>query len=274
MVAAAVVGAAVVGGVASSSAAGKASKAQTKAANQDIAFQRESRDLALGYQKPYRDASYRATAALMDMTGLSRGTPTKTSTALRLAGGGGFDSRGSGFGQTLSLDGKVSVPRNPVTIENGSDVPNLADYPQYQFQADPGYAFRLAEGNKAITNSAAAGPGVLSGRYLKSAVRYSQDYASNEYQKVYDRIATIAGFGASASASGTNVIMGTASNVGNALTNAGDARASSYVAQGNAWSNAINQIGTAYGAGMFGGGGGVGRQAVNYGGPLYGGGLA
>jgi hypothetical protein len=270
MPAAAIVGSTIIGGVMQSKAASKAAKAQTKAANQDIAFQKESRDLVLGYQKPYRDASYSATAALMDMTGLSRGTKRAPITIDQPASS--VSSKiidGGRFGRIPITTGKAVAAATP-----GSDVPDLADYPTYHFQSDPGYAFRLAEGDKAIERSAAAGPGVLSGRYLKSALRYSQDYASNEYQKVYDRIATIAGFGSSASASGTSVIMNTAGNVGNALTNAGDARASSYVAQGNAWSNAINQIGTAYGAGMFGGGRAKPDLVMNYGGPMYGGGLA
>jgi hypothetical protein len=49
------------------------------------------------------------------------------------------------------------------------------------FAASPGYQFRLDEGNKAIERSAAAKGNVLSGATLKGLERYSQDYASNEY---------------------------------------------------------------------------------------------
>lgn len=202
----AIVGGAVIGGIASSKSASKAAKAQTKAADASIAFQRESRDLALAYQKPYRDASYAATSALMDLTGLPRNTTG-----------------------------------NALSKSNG--VPNLSDYPAYNFQQDPGYQFRLDEGTRALERGAAARGGLLSGGFARKALRYAQDYASNEYQNVYNRIASIAGFGQTATNASTNLIFGTAQGVGNALTNAGEARASGYVAQGNAWANAINQIG-------------------------------
>ena len=55
------------------------------------------------------------------------------------------------------------------------------------FEGDPGYQFRLEEGQKAIERSAAARGGVLSGRAVKEAERYGQDYASNEYDKFIDR---------------------------------------------------------------------------------------
>lgn len=56
-----------------------------------------------------------------------------------------------------------------------------------EFTADPGYQFRLAEGQRALDASAAARGGALSGRALKEGMRYSQDFASNEYDKFMDR---------------------------------------------------------------------------------------
>ena len=50
------------------------------------------------------------------------------------------------------------------------------------FEQDPGYAFRMSEGLKAIDRTAASRGGMLSGAALKAAGRYGQDYASNEYQ--------------------------------------------------------------------------------------------
>jgi hypothetical protein len=52
---------------------------------------------------------------------------------------------------------------------------------------DPGYAFRLQQGNQAIQRAAAAGGGAFSGGTLKALTQYGQDYASNEYQNVYNR---------------------------------------------------------------------------------------
>jgi hypothetical protein len=59
---------------------------------------------------------------------------------------------------------------------------SMADY-----QADPGYAFRLSEGTKALERSAAARGGLLSGGTLRETQRYGQGLASQEYQNAYDR---------------------------------------------------------------------------------------
>ena len=74
----------------------------------------------------------------------------------------------------------------------------VAPYPGGAFTAptgvdesnDPGYAFRLAQGDQAIQRGAAAGGGAFSGGTLKALTRYGQDYASNEYQNVYNRALT------------------------------------------------------------------------------------
>jgi len=47
---------------------------------------------------------------------------------------------------------------------------------------DPGYAFRLNEGENQLANSAAAQGLLRSGGTLKDFLKYGQDYASNEYQ--------------------------------------------------------------------------------------------
>jgi len=58
------------------------------------------------------------------------------------------------------------------------------------FQADPGYAFRLSEGMKALDRTAAARGGLLSGATLRGAQRYGSDLASQEYGNAYNRFQT------------------------------------------------------------------------------------
>jgi hypothetical protein len=55
------------------------------------------------------------------------------------------------------------------------------------FQADPGYAFRMSEGMKALERSAAARGGLLSGATLRGTQRFGQDLASQEYQNAFNR---------------------------------------------------------------------------------------
>jgi hypothetical protein len=56
-----------------------------------------------------------------------------------------------------------------------------------QFQADPGYAFRLSEGQKALERSAAARGGLISGGALKAATRFGQEMGSQEYTNAFNR---------------------------------------------------------------------------------------
>lgn len=59
-----------------------------------------------------------------------------------------------------------------------------------QFQAEPGYGFRLSEGMKALERGAAARGGLLSGAQMKGIQRYGQDLASQEYQNAFNRYQT------------------------------------------------------------------------------------
>jgi hypothetical protein len=59
-----------------------------------------------------------------------------------------------------------------------------------QFQADPGYAFRLAEGQKALERSASARGGLISGGALKAAQRFGQEMGSQEYTNAFNRYQT------------------------------------------------------------------------------------
>ena len=55
---------------------------------------------------------------------------------------------------------------------------------------DPGYAFRMKEGLKAVDAQAAARGGLISGAALKASQRFGQDMASQEYQNAYNRFQT------------------------------------------------------------------------------------
>jgi len=56
-----------------------------------------------------------------------------------------------------------------------------------EFEKDPGYQFRMDEGNRGIAATQAARGGLLSGAAAKEAARYNQGFASNEYQNAYNR---------------------------------------------------------------------------------------
>ena len=124
----------------------------------------------------------------------------------------------------------------------------LVDYKNFSmsdFQADPGYAFRLSEGQKALDRSAAARGGLLSGSALKAATRYGQDMGSQEYTNAFNRYQTertarlaplqsLAGLGQTTAQQIGQQGMQTGANVGNEITNSAAARASGYVGTANA----------------------------------------
>jgi hypothetical protein len=112
----------------------------------------------------------------------------------------------------------------------------------YQFQTDPGYNFRLGEGMRTLERGAAARGGLLSGGYGRRSTRYAQDYASNEYSNVYNRIANIAGLGqVSAQSSGNQALMA-GQGMGTAAAQGAYASAYGQQAGTNAWANAANQL--------------------------------
>lgn len=121
-----------------------------------------------------------------------------------------------------------------------------------QFQKDPGYAFRLSEGQKALERSAAARAGLQSGSALKAAARFGQDYGSQEYQNAFNRyqverqarlgpLQSLAGVGQTTAQQLGAQGMQMAGNVGDLMTSGAAARASGYVGGANALSSALGQ---------------------------------
>lgn len=207
MVAAAVVGAAVVGGIATSVAGGKAASAQENAANTASQTQLQMYNQTRTDQAPYRQAGGVALGQL------SSGT----------AAGGEFN-------------------RN---------------FTMSDFNADPGYQFRMDQGSKALQASAAARGGLLSGGTLKSLDRYGQDYASNEYSNAYNRfnndqttrfnrLSSIAGLGQTSTAQTGAAGTSAANQIGSAQMGAGNAAAAGYINQGNAISGGASSLGNFY----------------------------
>ena len=142
-------------------------------------------------------------------------------------------------------------------------------------QNDPGYQFRLQQGNQALQNSAAASGNLLTGGTAKAIQQYGQDYASNEYSNVYNRalgqyqqnynifeqnqanqfnrLASVAGLGQTAAGqlgqqgqqaanniSGTNATIG--GQVGNSIMNQGAATASGYAGIANSAMGGLNNL--------------------------------
>lgn len=160
----------------------------------------------------------------------------------------------------------------------------LTDYKNFSmsdFQADPGYGFRMSEGMKGLERSAAARGGLLSGATLKGIQRFGQDLGSQEYMNAFNRYQTeraarlqplqsLAGVGQTTAQQIGQAGMQTAQNIGDIQQSGAAARASGYVGQANALTGALN-TGLNYYQGqqmmnrLAPSGGGYSWQAPNYG---------
>jgi len=123
---------------------------QINALNAQLEIYGETRDKQVGVYQPYQDAGLAGQNQLLNYLGI----------------GGG---KGQGYGQFAT-----------------------AEFTPEDFAAgqDPGYAFRMKEGLKAVDAQAAARGGLISGAAIKASQRFGQDMASQEYQNAFNRFQT------------------------------------------------------------------------------------
>jgi len=224
-------GGAILGGAIAGSGARQAASTQADAATQAAAVQSQSSDKALALQEKL----YNQQVGLQEpyrqagLTGQNR--------LMELLGLGG-NTGAANYGQYAQNFG-------------------MSD-----FQADPGYAFRLAQGQKALDQQAAARGGLISGNALKAATGYGQDMASQEYQNAYNRYqqnrtnqlqplgnlmasgqAAASNQGAAAGSYGANagnLITGAGNAIAGGITGAGQATAAGQYGTANTFANALN----------------------------------
>ena len=142
-----------------------------------------------------------------------------------------------------------------------SDIGGMKPYLTHQYGLedfttgmDPGYAFRLQQGQMANQRMANLGGGLIGGNALRGLQDYTQGQASQEYGNafnryqtqrgnIYNTLASIAGLGQT-SLGQTNQLAGqTAQGVGNAIAGAGSALGAGQVAMGNALSSGLQSYG-------------------------------
>lgn len=114
-------------------------------------------------------------------------------------------------------------------------------------KTSPGYQFRLNEGLRGVDRNAAAKGMLDSGSRLKAIERYGQDYASGEYNNLWNKYASLAGVGQSATSTGVANGQSAASGIGSSYLAGGQARASGYTGMANAANGALNNLYYLYG---------------------------
>lgn len=258
----------VINGLMGSSAADKAVSAQTDAANQANATQLRMYNQNRQDLSPWRTTGAAAQNKLAMMLGIN---PASSS------GGDYYSTNPGAFSDTWHkysdpygyvdeshpeyqriLDQTISdLQRQGITPTN-----NAASDPSYgsllkpfsmsDYQADPGYGFRLSEGLKAIQNSAAARGGLLSGSALKGITRYGQDAASQEYgnayarynqnqQNQYARLSGLSSMGENAAGQIAGLGANTAAGIAGNQIGIGNATGAAAIGNANSLSNSIGQ---------------------------------
>ena len=110
------------------------------------------------------------------------------------------------------------------------------------FQESDAFKFNLDQGIRAIDRSAAARGKALSGEAVRGGINFASGLASNEFGNYLNRLGALSGVGQSATNTGAQAGANTAGNIGNALINAGDARASGFVGGANAINDSLNNL--------------------------------
>lgn len=140
----------------------------------------------------------------------------------------------------------------------------MQEYNGQDIYDDPGYQFRLQQGQDSIQSGAAAQGGLLSGATQKALLNYGQDAASQEYGNAYNRfnadqtnqynrLSNLVGLGQNAAAQQGNAGMQTAQAVANNTMAGANAQAAGTIAAGNRTANNFSSLVGAAGAigGMF-----------------------
>jgi hypothetical protein len=131
------------------------------------------------------------------------------------------------------------------------------DFSMADYQADPGYAFRLKAGTDALGHRAAARGGLISGGTLKGMQDYAQESASQEYQGAFNRYQTnranqlqplgslmSSGQAAASNQAGQAGQYGV--NAGNLMTQAGQSIAAGQMGAANSLAGGLGTAASAY----------------------------
>jgi hypothetical protein len=152
--------------------------------------------------------------------------------------------------------GVNALPEYVSGIREGGEL--VRGFTPADFTTDPGYAFRLAEGQKTLDRQAAARGGLISGGALKAAQRYGQEMGSQEFGNAYNRfretqglrrnaLAGVAGYGPTAASSINAAGQSYATGAGNIMTGQGETSANALLAAQQARSSSYGQLGSALG---------------------------
>lgn len=188
MVAAAIIGGAVIGAAGTAVAGHQSSQATKGATNSAIEQQQRALDQQSALSAPYRQLGEAGIPKLEQLLGI--GTPAAPS---------------SGGGYRIGPNGEVIPILQP---SPGAAGPSM----QETLASTPGYQFAKEQGIQSTTNAATALGLGRSGNTLEAIDKFSTGLADQTYQQTVGNLENVIGIGQAAAA-------GQAANIGNAATN-------------------------------------------------------
>lgn len=287
----------IVGGLFQANAAKKAANQQAAAAQRDLDFQRETRDLIFDRTDPFYQSGITAQNALNYELGLGNrpmigGAAPQVETFQDAAPMGQAQGAMPYFGPGRSGEearqrwqsqggNMLSAPQGATRYRVGGQTFDTMDAAQayakanptgataYQgFQASPGYRFAFDQGTAAVNALAGAKGGLNSGRTMQDLNTFGQGIANQEYGNYLNRLTGLAGSGQNAAGMQANAATNAASGVSNALSGIGNAQSAGTIGAANGIAGGINnQLALfQYQRGVSGN-----RGGLNIGGGLFGG---
>jgi hypothetical protein len=268
----------IVGGIFQSNAASDAQAAQERAAARARRDANQTFERQVQLQAPFRQGGLTALSRYMTLFGLEPPTVYAGGTLKppSLTGPDGKKLTGQALRDAQNNKGQ---PPELYVDPNDPDFGKYArDFSMADFEADPGYAFRLSEGLKALEGRAASRGGLLSGNTLRGITNYGQEAASQEYTNAFNRyqlnrqnqlqpLENLAGMARSSA----NTLTSAAGARGDALMSnsyqLGNVQAAGEIARGNAMSGMVGGITNALGGfnyGSFGSGGGTSQYSQGF----------
>lgn len=242
----ALAGGSLVSGVLGARSASRAASAQAQAADSANRTQRYMFDRSVQLTEPQRRAGNNALAVLQAESGI----------------GGPVVFGDAGRRNTIvEADGRFNVQNDLGDVWQSFDSYGAArDFMEQnatRFEATPGFRYGLDQAQEAINRQAAARGMRYGGATLNALATDAQGRQNQEYGNYINRLQSLAGGGQTA----TQQQIGAGQNFANAFGQnalaAGQARASGYMGQNNAFQGMMGNFANIYGmasSGMFGGG--------------------
>lgn len=249
----------IVSGVLGAKGAKDAAKSQEKAAQNDIAFQKETRDLIIDRVDPFYQAGLPAQQAYLYNLGLGPAPVlggqaqevTEFTDTVPSAGVQGFTRTGGrNEGQTYFKD---AGPQNRQRFRVGEQVfdsreaadeyatANPVGGTTYEgFQQSPGYQWAFDQGTAGVNALAGARGGLNSGRTMQDLTKFGQGIANQEWGNYMNRLAGLTDASMGAASLQANASQNAAAGVSNALAGIGNAQAAGSIGAANAISGGIN----------------------------------